>query len=102
MVPLKIEPTRIFEDAYKYHFEKAKSKLQENDRAAAASEIRKAASFLRLRAAQLRHVAKAELDSAGNELRELASKVESGTVKDVKDLEHVFQKAISVVTKKTK
>ncbi len=44
-----------------------KSKLQENDRAGVASEITKAGSFLRLEAAAIGTIAKAELDSAGNE-----------------------------------
>ena len=101
MLPIEIEPKSVFEDEFKYHAEKAKSDLLENDRAKAASEIRKAASFLRLKAGQMRHVARAELDSAGSALKELASKVESGAVKDAKELEEVFQKAKSAVFKRT-
>jgi hypothetical protein len=100
MVPIEIDATTVFEDAYKYHFDKAKSKLQENDRPGAASEIRKAASFIRLKAAHMGHIAKTDMDAAGNELKELASKVESGTVKDAKELDKVFQKAMLVFSKK--
>jgi hypothetical protein len=100
MVPAEIDATRVFEDAYQYHFDKAKSKLQENDRPGAASEIRKAVSFMKLKAAHMGHIAKADMDAAGNELRDLASKVESGTVKDVKELDKTFQKAMLVFSKK--
>lgn len=100
MVPVDISATSVFEYAYDYHFDKAKSRLQENDRAGAAYEIRRAASFMRLKAAHMGHVAKADLDSAGNEMKELASKVESGTVKDAKELDKVFQKAMLVFSKK--
>lgn len=100
MVPLEIESTPVFENGYKYHFEKAKEKLQENNPAMAAAEIRKAASFLRLRSAQLGIVAKDDLDSAKNKLKELADNVESGSVKSVKDLERDFQKAIAAISKK--
>jgi hypothetical protein len=100
MVPLDISATTVFEYAYKYHFDRAKSELQENNRAKAATEITKAASFMRLRAAHMGHIAKADLDSAGNQLKELASKVESGAVKDIKELDKVYQKAMSVFSKK--
>jgi hypothetical protein len=100
MVPVDVGATTVFEYAYKDHFNKAKSELQENDRAKAASEITKAASFIRLKAAHMGHVAKADVDSAGNQLKELASKVESGTIKDIKELDKVYQRAISVFSKK--
>jgi hypothetical protein len=101
-VPVEVGETSVFEEAYNYHFDKAKVKLLEKDSAGSASEIRKAASFLRLTAAHTGHMIKAEIDAAGSELKELASKVESGTVKDVKELDRVFQKAILAVSKKKK
>ncbi|MDD5674032.1 MAG: hypothetical protein PHC61_07715, partial [Chitinivibrionales bacterium] len=84
MPPVEIRADSLFEKEYTYHSDKAKTKLQENDRTGAASEIRKAGSFLRLKAAHMEHIAKADLDTAGNELKELAAKVEAGTIKDVK------------------
>ena len=100
MAPVEIKPDSVFEEEYNYHFDNAKSNFQKNDRAGAASEIRKAGSFLRLKAASIGTIAKAELDSAGNELKELASNVESGTVKDVKELDRIFQKAKIIDSKK--
>ena len=55
---------------------------------------------MELEAAYSGVVAKAELDNVRSELRDLASKVQSGTVTGVKDMEQVFQKAITVVSKK--
>lgn len=100
MLPVEIDATTVFGDAYQYHFDKARSMLQENDRPGAASEIRRAASFLKLKASHMGHVAKSEMDAAGNDLKELASKVESGTVKDVKELEKAFQKGMLIFSKK--
>ena len=48
----------------------------------------------------MKHIAKADLDATGNELKELASKIESGAIKDIKDLDQTFKKAISIVSKK--
>ncbi len=101
MVPLEIEPASIFEKGYTYHFEKAKSDLKENNFDGAASEIMTAASFLRLKASHVRHIAKDDLDTAGNDLKDLASRVKAGTVKDVKELDKVFKKAVSVFGEKS-
>lgn len=100
MLPIDIGANTVFEDAYRYHFDKAKSKLQEGDRAGAAFEIKRGAAFLRLKASLTKHVVKADLDEAGNDLKTLATKVESGAIKDVKELDHSFQKAIGVIEKK--
>jgi hypothetical protein len=93
MAPVEVNADSIFNEEFSYHFDRAKSKLQENDQAGAASEITKAGSFLRLKAAAIGTIAQAQLDSAGNELKELASNVKSGTVKDVSALDRVFQNA---------
>ncbi|MBN1578213.1 MAG: hypothetical protein JW913_16755 [Chitinispirillaceae bacterium] len=100
MVPVNVGWTTDFEEAYKYHFDRAKLKLQEKDRAKAALEINLAASFMELEAAYSGVVARAELDNVRSELRDLASKVQSGAVKEIKDLKQVFQKAMAVVSKK--
>lgn len=100
MVPVDVGATTVFEYAYKYHFDRAKSELQENDRAKAASDITKAASFIRLKAADMGHIANADVDSVGNQLKELASKVESGAVKDAKELDKVLQKAVRIFSNK--
>jgi hypothetical protein len=100
MVPVDVGATAVFEYSYKYHFDRAKSELGENDRSKAALDIRKAASFMKLKAAYTRHFAKTELDSTVSEMKTLASRVESGTVKDAKELDKAFQKAINVFSKK--
>jgi hypothetical protein len=92
MAPLEIKADSVFEEEYNYHFDDAKTKLLKNDRTGAASEIRKAGSFLRLKAASIGKTA-AEFDSAGKELNELSLKVESGAVKDVTEVDRVLQKA---------
>jgi hypothetical protein len=100
MVPLEIGGTSIFEDEYKYHFEKAKSKLQANDRAAAVAEMKKAISYLKLKAAHVGHAAKADIDVAVKDLKDAVAKVESGALKGVKELDQVIQKALSIFSKK--
>jgi hypothetical protein len=100
MVPVDVSSTAIFEYAYKYHFDRAKSELGENDRSKAAVDIRKAASFMKLKAAYTRHLAKTEIDSTVSEIKTLAAKVESGTVKDAKELDKALQKAMTVFSKK--
>ena len=102
MLPIEVGATSVFADAYKYHFKKAKSKLQGNDRNGAAAEIKIAVSFLKLKAIHIGHKAKADLDAVIKELKDLAAKVESGTVSDVKELDKVFQKAIALFPKKKK
>jgi hypothetical protein len=99
MAPEAVKPDSVFEEEFNYHFDWAKSNLQKNDQAGAASEIRKAASFLRLKAAYMGPIVQANLDSAGNELKELSSKVESGAVRDVTELDRVFQKAKHAASK---
>jgi hypothetical protein len=100
MAPVEIKPDSVFEEEYNYHFDNAKSNLQNNDRDGAASEIIKAGSFLRLKAAAIGNIAKADLDSAGNELVELASKVKAGSIKDLHELDRVFQNTKRVDSKK--
>lgn len=99
MDSVEIDAPKVFEDAYHYHFEKAKLKFQENDHSGAAFEIRRAASFMRLKAAYAGHIAKADFDLTEIELKELASHVESGAVKEAKELDRVFQKAMLVFSK---
>ncbi len=102
MIPVEIRVKSIFEDAYKYHFDEALSKLRENDHVGAASEIRRAGSFIKLMAAHTGVSDKAEINEAVGEINEMASKVESGLINDPKELDRVFQKAIYVVYKKKK
>jgi|WetSurMetagenome_2_1015567.scaffolds.fasta_scaffold00656_7 hypothetical protein len=101
MVPLDVEPASVFENAFDYHAEAAKARIVENDRAGSVSEIRKAEAFLKLRAAHMGRMAQAAVDSAENTLKDLAAKVESGAVKETKDLDRAFKKALAdVVSKK--
>jgi hypothetical protein len=99
MVPLEIGVSSVFESGYKYHFDKAIARLLENDLAGSAAEIRKAGSFLKLWAAHTGNSGKTELTDVETELNNLAANVESGVVKDKKELHRVFQKAIHVVSK---
>jgi len=93
MAPVAIKADSVFDEEYRYLFNDAKSKLRENDRAGAASEIRKAGSFLRLKAVYHGQTARTELDSVENELNELSEKVESGAVNDVAEVDRVFKHA---------
>jgi hypothetical protein len=95
MVPLDVDASSVFEDAYKYHIDKAKEELGKSNWLRAASEIRKAASFIRLRASSMGIVVSADADSAGNAMNDLASKVENGAVKDGGELEKVFQRVMA-------
>jgi len=55
---------------------------------------------MKLKAAYTRHLAKTEIDSTVSEIKTLAAKVESGTVKDAKELDKALQKAMTVFSKK--
>jgi hypothetical protein len=94
VVPLEVDASTVFEDAYKYHVDKAKEELSKGNWSRSASEIRKAASFIRLR--EMGIVVTADMDSAGGAMKDLASRVESGVVKDGGELEKVFQKVMAV------
>jgi hypothetical protein len=100
MVPVEAHFNSVFEESFLYHFDKAKSNMIGKDRLGAASEIRRAGSFLKLIAARSGNTAKAQLDTIGNELKELALKVESGTIKGTKELDSIYQKADNIDSKK--
>jgi hypothetical protein len=102
MVPLEIVALSAFEEAYKYHYDQAKLKLHKKELADAAYEIRSAGSFLKLIKVSWPDTATAELYMAGNELQELAPKVETGAVKDTTALEKINQKIIPIVSKSKK
>ena len=89
-----------FEEAYKYHFDKARTKFRENNRPGAASEIRKAASFVKLKAAHTGNKAKTELDIVIADLKKLTTGVEDGAVKDLTELNQAFDKAVAALEKK--
>ena len=100
MVPVEAHFNSVFEESFLYHFDKAKSNLLGKDRLGAASEIRRAGSFLKLIAARSGNTAKARLDTIGGELKVLALRIESGVVKDTKELDEIYQKADSIDSKK--
>lgn len=100
MVPVEVEGTAISDDAFQYHFKKAKEKLKANQNTVTADEIRQASVFLRLKAASMGIKPWTGVDSAGAALQRLAMKVESGKVKNVKDLDEVFKQATSIFVKK--
>jgi hypothetical protein len=101
MAPIEIKADSVFEEEYNYLFNDAKLKLGQNDRAGAASEIRRAVSFLRLKAAYIGQPA-VEFDSAGKELNELSLKIDSGIVKDVPEMDRILQKVKRMDNKKEK
>ncbi len=96
MIPLEIGVSSVFESGYKYHADRAKSKLFENDLAGSAAEIKKAGSFLKLWAIHTGNSGKTELDDLETELNTMASNVESGVLKDKKELDKAFQKAVHI------
>ena len=100
MIPTEVEGMAISNDLDTYHFDRAKEKLKADERAVTADEIRKASVFLRLKAAGMGITPWSKVDSAGAALQRLARKVESGEVKNVKDLDEVFQQATSIFEKK--
>jgi hypothetical protein len=89
MIPVEIGARSAFEDAYKYHYDEAKLKLHNNEFANAAYEIKSAGSFLKLIKITWPDTANDKLYKAGNELQELAPKVETGAVKDATTLDWI-------------
>jgi hypothetical protein len=100
MVPVEIDATALLEEGHNYHYEKAKLRMQDNERSKTTAEIRKTASYLKLQATTMGRTAGARLDLAANELKKLASRIESGAVINVKELESIFNNTTSTVPKK--
>lgn len=98
VVPINIDALSVFEDAYKYHYDEAKTKLLKQEFVDAAYEIRRAGSFLRIVKISWPDTLKDALYVAGTELQELAPKVESGSVKDTTELNLINQRIIPVVS----
>ncbi len=83
--PVTEEPQRHFTDAVAGYAKK--------DYKAAATDIRKATSYLRLEAGRASGEAKQELDSSVAQLDALAASVEKGAVKDEQSMTKAFAKA---------
>ena len=83
--PVSEEPQRHFTDAVADYARK--------DYKTAATDIRKATSYLRLEAGRATGDAKQELDSSVTHLNALAAAVEKGTVKDAQSMTKAFAKA---------
>jgi hypothetical protein len=83
--PVSEEPQRHFTDAFAAYARK--------DYKAAAADIRKATSYLRLEAGRATGDAKQGLDSSVAQLDKLADSVEKGTMKDDQSMAHAFAKA---------
>jgi hypothetical protein len=98
MLPYEIFADSFFHETYKYHYRQAKWRLHRNDFVGAAYEIRSAGSYLNLIVVNWPDTSKVKLESAGNKLKELASSVESGTVKDTMELDLLVQKIVPTVT----
>ena len=102
MVPMEIDGKVMSMGAPAYHMEKAKQTFKSDDRTVTADEIRRAAVFLRLKAAAMGVTPWSAVDSATIALQQLAMKVELGKVKNVKDLEEVFKSATSIFPEEKK
>jgi hypothetical protein len=100
MVPVDIGGSTMFGEAHEYHFKKAKKNLEKQDRTVTADEIRQAAAFLKLKAASMGITPWSTVDSAEAALQKLAGNVESGSVKNVAELDKVFTEATSIFRKK--
>ena len=83
--PVSEEPQRHFTDAIAAYSKK--------DYKAAATDIRKATSYLRLQAGRATAEAKQELNSSVAQLDTLAASVEKGAVKDEQSMAKAFAKA---------
>ncbi len=83
--PVSEEPQRHFTDAVAAYAKK--------EYKAAATDVRKAASYLRLEAGRATGDAKQELDSSVAQLDRLAASVEKGAVKDEQSMAKAFAKA---------
>jgi hypothetical protein len=83
--PVSEEPQR--------HFTDAAADYAKKDYKAAAADIRKATSYLRLEAGRATGDAKQELDSSVAELDKLAASVDKGAMKDEQSMARSFAKA---------
>ena len=83
--PVSEEPQRHFTDAI--------AAYSKQDYKAAATDIRKATSYLRLQAGRATAEAKQELDSSVAQLDTLAASVEKGVTKDEQSMVKAFAKA---------
>jgi hypothetical protein len=83
--PVTEEPQR--------HFTNAMAGYARKDYRSAATDIRKATSYLRLEAGRATGEAKREIDSSVVELDSLAASVEKGAVKDEPSMPRVFARA---------
>jgi len=97
MLPIEVGINLVFKEEYDYLFDKAKTNVRNNNPLEAADEIRRASSLIRLQAAATGRFIDAELDSAENELTALSSRIASGSVVEIKELDSAFQKAVHVL-----
>lgn len=93
MLSLDVGAVLVFKEEYDYLFDKAKTNVQKKNYREAAHEIRRAASHIRLKDALIGRFADTNLDSAGNELEELASRIGASVAVDTNEMELAFQKA---------
>jgi hypothetical protein len=92
MLPLMEGMSVLLAEENDYHFNRAKEDLKQNEPKAAAAEIRRGVGFLKLRAAEEGAKTKQTATMAALDLQDLATKVEQGTVKDVKELDKAFNR----------
>ncbi|MCJ7618317.1 MAG: hypothetical protein MUO43_17450 [Desulfobacterales bacterium] len=89
----------VFDDEPSANFYNAHENFMKRNFKAAASQLRKAAAFVKLESARATADGKKLLVSYYRELEKLAQKVENGTVASVKDLEVIFSKTHQALAK---
>ena len=82
-----------FVDAPEEHFQKARVSFLKKEYKAAASEIHRAAAMVSLEAARAKGKTKDALTASAKELHTLATKIETGSVKDVHEMNAAVARA---------
>jgi hypothetical protein len=99
MLPVNVNGGSMFGSAHEYHLAKARDSMAKKNITVTAEELRQASAFLKLKAASMGITPWSGVISAGEELEQLAKKVESGNVKNVKEFDAIYAKATSIFGK---
>jgi len=83
-----------------FQFQQAKQNFMKKDMQAAASDIKKSATFLKMESERATEQSKKELADAGNELEKLAGEIEKGAIDSEKKLDEVFVKAYYALSRR--
>ena len=99
MLPVDVNGSSMFGSAQEYHLKKARAELTGNHRKVSAEELRQASSFLKLKAASMGITPWSKVDAAGTALEQLATKIETGQVKNVKEFDAIYADATAIFRK---